>query len=236
MPRHKRCEFQGAIHLATLSGYGGGHIFYDPRIFEQFSENPRSHAPNAEQFDRLLWESCEQYDARIHAYLIESNTARIVIQTNGAPLGWITHDLLARYSTQLIEQHQIPESQRPFPHRYKAQIVQPSKLPYAVRYVQRRRVTSDPRRRAINYPFSSHQIYCGRRPRPEYFVVSTMLDALANLRTPAQLPISNSWQPATAPQSPTCCPDKSSEKQPSLNPCTIVASGPSSRLPLPMSF
>jgi hypothetical protein len=105
----------------------------------------------------------------------------IVIQTPSAPLGWIAHDLLTQYSRYLSEQHQGPRSERPFPDRYQAQIVQPTKLPYAVRYVQRRDVGSDPRRRAVNYPFSSIQMYCGRKPKPGCFQIAPTMDALGSL-------------------------------------------------------
>jgi hypothetical protein len=181
MPRPNRCEFQGAIYLLTVSGHAGGHVFYDSKIFMQFQENPRAHAPDTERFENLLWDTCEQYDSHVHAYIIEPNTALIVLQTLGAPLNWIAHDLLARYSRHLAEQHRIPNGTRPFPRRYKAQIVQPAKLPYAVRYVQRREMSRGQRRRVVNHPFSSSLIYCGRRPRPECFVVSAMREALAPL-------------------------------------------------------
>jgi REP element-mobilizing transposase RayT len=184
MARPKRCEFQGAIHLVTLSGYSGGKVFYDPQVFTEFPDNPRGHAPDAEHFESLLWDTCDQYDARVHAYVVEPNAVVIAIQTHRAPLSWIVHDLLARYSMYVIHQNRIPEGEKPFPRRYKAQIVQPSKLPYAVRYVQRRERVADSRRRAINHPFSSHLIYCGRRPRPECFVVSAMREALENLGYP----------------------------------------------------
>ena len=181
MPRPKRCEFQAAIHLVTVSGYSGGHVFYDPQIFTQFPENPRAHAPDADCFDDRVWDACEQYDARVHAYVIEPNTALLVIQTLGGPLGWIVHDLLARYSKYLTEKNRIPGGTKPFPRRYKAQIVQPAKLPYVVRYVQRREIAAGQYRRAVNHPFSSSLIYCGRRSRPECFVVSAMREALAPL-------------------------------------------------------
>lgn len=181
MTRPTRCEFQGAIYLVTLSGYPGGHVFYDPGIFKQHPENPRGHAPGAEHFERLLWDVCEQYDARVHAYVMEPNVALVVIQTHGAPLGWIAHDLLARFSMSLIERGRIPAGQRPFPRRYRAQPVQPAKLPYVVRFVQRREIPADPRRRAINHPFSSNLIYCGRRPKPDRFEVSAMQEALTPL-------------------------------------------------------
>lgn len=181
MARPKRCEFQGAIHLVTLSGYTGGHVFYEPQVFKQFPHNPRSHAPDAEHFESLLWDTCEQYGARVHAYVIEANVALTVIQTDGAPLSWIVHDLLARFSKYLVEHNRISEREKPFPRRYKAQVVQPAKLPYVVRYVQRRDVGGHPRRRALNHPFSSHLIYCDRKARPECFVVSTMRKALEYL-------------------------------------------------------
>lgn len=181
MARPKRCGFQGAMHLVTVCGYSGGLVFYDPQIFTLFPENPRAHASDADCFENLLWDACEQYDARVHAYAIEPNTALIVIQTLGAPLGWVMHDLLARYSKYLTGQKQIPESTKNFPRRYRAQIVQPAKLPYVVRYVHRKDIIPDRRRRAVNYPFSSSLIYCGRRSRPECFVVSAMREALAPL-------------------------------------------------------
>jgi hypothetical protein len=182
--RHKRCEFQGAIHLVTLSGHPGGRVFYDPRIFRQFPDNPRAHAPDAEDFENMLWDTCEQYDARVHAYVIESNSALIVVEGSSAPLNWIIHDLLARYSKHLVERNRLPQGKRPFPQRYKAQIVQPAKLPYVVRYVQRREVASHPYRRAINHPFSSGLIYCGRRPRPACFVTNATREALEHLGYP----------------------------------------------------
>lgn len=181
MSRAKRLDFQGAIHLVTLSGYSGGHVFYDPQIVTQFPPNPRSHAPDVEFFESLLWNTCGQYGARVHAYIMEPNAALIIIQTDRAPLCWIVHDVLARYSKHVIEQKRIPVGTKLFPRRYKAQILQPMKLPYAVRYVQRREITANQRRRAINYPFSSSLIYCGRRSRPECFVVRAMREALEHL-------------------------------------------------------
>jgi hypothetical protein len=91
------------------------------------------------------------------------------------------HDLLARYALHLIGQRRIPAGQKPFPRRYKAQIVQPSKLPYAVRHVQRREIANDPRRRAANYPFSSSLIYSGRRPQPACFAVESVKNVLKQL-------------------------------------------------------
>lgn len=181
MSRPKRCEFRGAIHLVTVNGYSNGHVFYDPYIFAQFHENPRIHAVAAIYFEDLLWKACEQYEARVHAYVIEPNVALIVLQTLGAPLGWLVHDLLARYSRYLIEQKLVPLGIKTFSHRYKAQIVQPAKLPYVVRYVQRKHITADRHRRAVNHLFSSSLIYCGRRSMPECFIVSAMLEALAPL-------------------------------------------------------
>lgn len=181
MPRPHRCEFRGAIYLVTIKGYSGGSVFYKPLIFEQFPENPRRHAPDEECFENLLWETCEQYNALVHAYRIEPNGALIVIQTRGAPLHWVIHDVVMRFSMYLIEQARTPEEKKPFPRRYKAQVVQPTKLPYVVRYVQRREIDGHSRRRAINHPFSSSLIYGGRRPPPKCFVVDATREALENL-------------------------------------------------------
>lgn len=181
MARPKRYDFHGAIHLVTIRGYSDGRLFYDPRVFRNFPDNPRAHAPDAEYFEHLLWDICEQYDGRVHAYVMESNTALIAIQRHGAPLSWIVHDLLARFSMYLVERNRLPEGVKPFPRRYKAQIVQATKLPYVVRYLHRREVVADSRRRAVNHPFSSNLIYCGRRPRPHCFVVSATREALEPL-------------------------------------------------------
>ena len=126
MARPLRYEFRGAIQLVTVSGYSGGRVFYDPHIFRQFPDNPHGHAADVEIFQNLLWESCEQYDASVHAYVFEPNSASLIIQTLGAPLGWIVHDLLARFSMYLLEEKRIPGGSKPFPRRYKAQIVQPA--------------------------------------------------------------------------------------------------------------
>lgn len=181
MPRQKRCEFQGAINLVTLRGFSGGNVFYDPQILQRHPEKPRSHAADAGYFEDLLWNTCDQYYALVHAYVLEPNAALIIIQTLGAPLRWVMHDLLARYSVYLREQKRIPEGPKPFPGRYKAQIIQPAKLPYVVRYIQRREVAGDHRRRAINHPFSSSLIHCGRRSKPACFVVNATREALERL-------------------------------------------------------
>lgn len=181
MSRPNRCEFHGAIHLVTVTGYSGGRVFYDPQIFTEFRENPRAHAPDVDRFENLLWDACEQYDARVHAYVIEPNTALLVVQMCGAPLGWIVHDFLVRYSKHLIDEGRIPRGVKTFPRRYKAQIVQPEKLPYVVRYIHRKGFATAQHRRAVNHPFSSNLIYCGRRPRPKCFVVSNLRRALAPL-------------------------------------------------------
>jgi hypothetical protein len=181
MSRQKRREFQGAIHLVTLRGYSAGNVFYDPEIFKKFPGSPRAHAPYVQIFEGLLWDTCEQYDGRVHAYVVEPNSTLIVVQTLGAPLAWIVHDLLARYSRHLFAASLLPAGERPFPRRYKAQIVQPAKLPYVVRYVHHREVPGDTARRAVNHPFSSSLIYCARRPQPEYFVVDTTRKVLKSL-------------------------------------------------------
>lgn len=178
MPRPKRCEFQGAIYLVTLTGDSSGNVFYDPRVLKQHPDTARNHAEDAQRFEGLLWETCEQYDARVHAYALEPNIGLVLLQTLGGPLGWIMHDLLARYSTYLREQGRPAGAGRPFPGRYKAQIVQLAKLPYVVRYVHRRELVGDRQRRAINHPFSSNLIYCRRRPQPTCFVASVTRRAL----------------------------------------------------------
>jgi len=156
-------------------------VFFDPKILTRFRENPRGHAPDAEVFETLLWEICEQYYARIHAYAMEPDSALIVIQPLGAPLAWVMHDLLARYAMHWVEQQRTRTTTKLFPRRYKAQIVQPSKLPYAVRYVQRREIAAMHWRRSTSYPFSSHPIYCGRRPQPKCFLVNPLREALRSL-------------------------------------------------------
>lgn len=181
MPRQKRCEFHGAIHLVTISGRNGENVFYDPNILMKFPQTARHHAPHAERFQNILWNVCEQYNACVHAYFLEPNAFSLVLQTSGAPLQWLMHDLLSQYSMYLREQNCRSERAKPFPRRYNAQIVQPAKLPYVVRYVQRREPPGDPRRRAINHPFSSNLIYCGRHPQPHNFVVSATREALRQL-------------------------------------------------------
>lgn len=181
MARPKRYDFQGALHLVTISGYPGGSVFYDPGIFARFPKNPCAHAPDANRFESLLWDVCEQYDARVHAYLIDSNATQLIIQTVGAPLPWLVHDLLARYSTHLINTNRIRLGQRPFPRRYRAQLVQPAKLPYAVRCIHRRENAIDSRRRMINNPFSSNLIHSGRKVKPKQFVVNMTREALYSL-------------------------------------------------------
>ena len=180
MARPPRCEFPGALHLVSAGGSPGAHVFYDPDLFTRFPDNPRAHAPHVEVFERLLWDACEQYDAWVHAYVTEPNTALIVLQSGGAPLSWLMHDLLSRYARHLGGEHPTPRGAKLFPRRYKAQLVQPAKLPYAVRYVQRRELPAA-RRRAVNHPFSSSLIYCGRRAPPARFRVSALRAALEPL-------------------------------------------------------
>ncbi|MHB1540315.1 MAG: hypothetical protein ACYCUE_08380 [Steroidobacteraceae bacterium] len=180
MTRPRRCEFPGALHLVSICGPPGGQVFYAADLFRRFPDNPRAHAPHVEVFEELLWDACEQYDALIHAYVTEPNAALIVLQSGGAPLSWLMHDLLLRYARQLRGEARTPAGERLFPRRYKAQLLQPAKLPYAVRHVQRREVPGA-RRRAAHHPFSSGLIYCGRKPRPARFVVSALRAALEPL-------------------------------------------------------
>jgi hypothetical protein len=184
MPRRKRLEFHGAIHMVRVGGRSGANVFYDPQTLRQHPENPRGSAPDVQHFEALLWDTCEQYEAKVHAYAVEQNTALIVVQRYGAPLNWIMHDVLTRYSMYLIERSRIPEGERPFPRRYEAQLIQPGKLPYVVRYLHRRQFGADPRRRAVNHPFSSNLIYCGRKPQPACMITSATRAALATLGYP----------------------------------------------------
>ncbi len=180
MARPRRCEFPGALHLVSAGGPPGGHVFYAPDLFRRFPQNPRAHAPHVEVFERLLWDLCEQYDAWVHAYVTEPNAALIVLQSGGAPLSWLMHDLLSRYARHLRQDIRSARPEKLFPRRYKAQLLQPAKLPYAVRYVQRRE-TPGARRRAGTHPFSSSLIHCGRRAPPARFVLSALRAALEAL-------------------------------------------------------
>jgi hypothetical protein len=172
MARQRRYEFPGALHLVTIRGPGPTPVFYDSSLFVRFPENPRAHAPYAIDFEDQLWAMCEQYDARVHAYIIEPNAALVIVQSGAAPLSWLMHDVLVRHARH--------RGTRLFPRRYRAQLVQPAKLPYVVRHVERR-PTAGTRRRPGNHPFSSSLIYCGRRPRPACFSVDTLHMALAAL-------------------------------------------------------
>ncbi len=181
MSRAKRMEFPGAINLVQISGSAGGQVFFDRAALKGFPRNVRLRARHEQHFESLLWESCEQYRAVVHGYEVEPNDAMLVIETLGAPLSWIMHDLLGRYASYAIAEGRVLKGHQPFPYRYRVQIVEPRKLPYVVRQIHQRPLKAGLCIHRANYPFGSDAIYWGRRERPPCFVIEPTLEALARI-------------------------------------------------------
>src|ERR1700722_2574560 len=97
-PRPHRLDFRGAIHDVRVHGRNGASIFFDMRMLEGLSGNPRGATPGILEFERLLGEVDAECGARLHGYSVEPNAAALVMQTAGAPLEALMQRLCGQYS------------------------------------------------------------------------------------------------------------------------------------------
>ena len=174
--RPTRLDFPGAIHLIVMHGRADAAIFFNPDLIQGRSANPYEHAPAVRQFEALLTQAHEEYDALIHAYAVLPNTAMIVLQTSNAPLEWIMHDMRGQYACQVGLSGGSRKGESIFQGRYSSKVIAPMYFPHAVRRVHQAPAVAGLCSR-IDYPFSSDAAY-RRRQFPQWLNKQTLYQSL----------------------------------------------------------
>lgn len=164
MPRRKRLDFYGAMHLVSLRGRVGSSIFFDADALMLPAAQMYSRASNLRHFELLLAESCDECASVVHAFAWEPNSASLVVQTQGVPLSSVMGRLCGRYSKYLHDQGKIVGRQRAFQSRYDSKIVAPEYLTHAIRRVESIPVAAGYCKNPLEYPFSSCRRLGDARP------------------------------------------------------------------------
>jgi hypothetical protein len=163
MPRPDRLDFPGAIHYTQVHGTDGAHIFFDPVILAQIGTVSRQHAPDLQQFERLIAAVGEECQAVFYGYSVEPNSSVLVLQTLGAPLEAFMRRLCGQYSRYLRLNGRLNGVQSAFAARYESKVISSEYLPHAVRRAHRAPIASGSFPRRMDYPFSSERAYTGER-------------------------------------------------------------------------
>jgi len=163
MPRLDRLDFLGAIHYTQVHGADGAHIFFDPAILARIGTVSRQHAPDLQQFERLIATVCEECKAVVYGYSMEPNSGVLVLRTIGAPLEAFMRRLCGQYSRYLRLNGRLNGVQGAFAARYESKVIASEYLPHAVRRAHRAPVVSGNFPGRMDYPFSSQRAYVGER-------------------------------------------------------------------------
>jgi REP element-mobilizing transposase RayT len=160
MARPLRIEYQGAHHHVTTRGNERKAIFRDDQDRERFLE--------------LLGRTVEQFDVRLHAYVLMDNHYHLLIETRRAGLNQAMRYLNGVYTQAFNRRHK--RVGHLFQGRYKAILVEEE--PYLLelsRYIHlnpwRVKQSIDP----IKYPWSSLGSYVGTRAVPGWLTVKEVL-------------------------------------------------------------
>jgi putative transposase len=163
MPRPDRLDFPGAIHYTQVHGTDGAHIFFDPAILARIGTVSRQHAPDLQQFERLIAAVGEECQAVFYGYSVEPNSGVLVLQTIGAPLEAFMRRLCGQYSRYLRLNGRLNGVQSAFAARYESKVIASEYLPHAIRRAHRAPMLSGSFPRRMDYPFSSERAYMGER-------------------------------------------------------------------------
>ena len=160
MARPLRIEYEGAHYHVTTRGNERKAIFRDDLDRRKFLE--------------LIGGAVEQFDIRVHAYVLMDNHYHLLIETRRAALNRALRYLNGVYTQSFNRRHK--RVGHLFQGRYKAILVEKeSYLLELSRYIHlnpwRVKRSIDP----IKYPWSSLGYYLGTRPVPTWFTVKDVL-------------------------------------------------------------
>ena len=134
MPRPRRLDFKGAIHLVRMAGREGLKIYFDVNKLAALVEPVRAVA-QVRVFEKIITVACEECGAVLHAYCIESNTCSLLVEVCGLPLQALMQRVRAQYSRYLLCDGLLAKGARPYAARYESKIIAPAYLAHAVRRV-----------------------------------------------------------------------------------------------------
>ena len=160
MARPLRIEYEGAHYHVTTRGNERKAIFRD--------------AIDRRKFLELLRRAVEQFDIRVHAYVLMDNHYHLMVETRRAGLNRALRYLNGVYTQSFNRRHK--RVGHLFQGRYKAILVEKdSYLVELSRYIHlnpwRVKRDIDP----IKYPWSSLGYYLGTRSVPPWFTVTEVL-------------------------------------------------------------
>ena len=160
MARPLRIEYQGAHYHVTTRGNERKAIFRD--------------ALDRRKFLELIGRAVEQFDIRVHAYVLMDNHYHLLVETRRVGLNRALRYLNGVYTQSFNRRHR--RVGHLFQGRYKAILVEKeSYLLELSRYIHlnpwRMKGSIDP----IKYPWSSLGIYLGTRPVPPWFTDKDVL-------------------------------------------------------------
>jgi putative transposase len=167
MPRPLRIEFPGAFYHVYSRGNQKQSIF--------FSDADRYY------FIKILRESCERFDLRVHLYCLMPNHYHLFLETPEANLSEIMHFVNTAFTVYLNKKHE--RCGHLFQGRFKAILVQTDV--YAKRLTTylhgnpvRKKITARPE----HFPWSSCQDYYGIRKPPSWLNTSVIMELFQNSR------------------------------------------------------
>jgi REP element-mobilizing transposase RayT len=151
MTRRLRLHVPGGFYHVTLRGNHRQPIFF----------RDEDHG----LLDRLVADSLQRYNARLHAYCWMPNHLHLLVQVSDTPLGRLQLRIASAYARTV--QLRLQTTGHLFERRHHAVLVDAdSYLLTLVRYIHLNPVRAGIVTSAADYPWSSHLVYLGRRSAP----------------------------------------------------------------------
>ncbi|MCG8333085.1 MAG: transposase, partial [Proteobacteria bacterium] len=148
MARKPRIHFTGAVYHVMLRGNGGQNIFFNSKDYTIF--------------EQLLAEGVDRFNHQIHGYCWMTNHVHMVIEVADIPLSKIIQNLSFRYTRWINKREK--RTGHLFQGRYKAILLDTDNyLIELIRYIHSNPVRSGLVNSPIDYQWSGHNVYLGKR-------------------------------------------------------------------------
>lgn len=151
MPRQLRLHVPHGFYHVTLRGNHRQAIFRE--------------ASDRDILDCIVAEALERFHSRLHAYCWMSNHLHVLVQVATDPLGRLMQRIASQYARAF--QSRLNTTGHLFERRYHCLLVDADDyLLELVRYIHLNPVRAGMVRDPADYPWSSHQVYLGRKQVP----------------------------------------------------------------------
>ena len=148
MPRRPRLFVPGGFYHVTARGNHQQSLFNDVVDYRAL--------------DQIVAASLEAARARLHAYCWMTNHIHLLVEIAELPLGVLMQRIGTRFARAM--QKRVPTTGHLFDNRYHARLVDVDEYFLAVvRYIHLNPVRAGIVTSPDQYPWSSHDIYCGHR-------------------------------------------------------------------------